>query len=603
MLGHASSDVFFITELDDPAGITGVRLEALTHGDLPFRGPGRSSQGTWSVLEFELFAARPPQLSGGEGQGRAIAAPGESEPAWEKLALVGATADWSEPEQKRDDGKKSSGPVSFLIDGSDDRWWQADRGRGQRNQSSAAVVRFEHPLDLPRGSKLKFVLRMGDMVGCCRLSVTRSPDPQAAPVAHDALLAMAVSAAERDERQRQAVFDAWRRTLPEDQSLARAFAAAWQRYPAALTSVLHLAEREPQNARQTYLLERGEWDKPLRAITPHTPAFLHPLPVELAASPEPPRLVFARWLASSSSPLTARVAVNRIWQAIFGEGLVETSEDFGTRAAVPEHLELLDSLAVEFMQQGWSQKHLIKTIVSSQTYQQDSRTSPSQLDVDPRNRWLTRGPRFRVEAEVVRDIALSTSGLITFAMGGPSVIPPVPQNVLDYNYTYPTYWTPAEGAERYRRTVYGFRKRSMPDPVMANFDGPNGDTACARRVRSNTPLAALTTLNEAIFVESARALALRVLREAEESDAARMDYAFRLCTSRRPTLAERAELLKLLASRRQKIAEGWLNPREITTGSSATLPTLPQAITPQDAAAWTIVSRVLLNLDETLTKN
>ena len=202
----------------------------------------------------------------------------------------------------------------------------------------------------------------------------------------------------------------------------------------------------------------------------------------------------------------------------------------------------------------------------------------------------------------MRDIALTASGLITHKVGGPGIIPPVPQNVLDYNYTYPGYWTPATGPERYRRTVYGFRKRSMPDPVMSNFDAPNGDFSCARRVRSNTPLAALTGLNETIFVESARALALRILKDAATNDAARADYAFLLCTSRPPSDAERKEILSLLKLQRQRLADGWLNPREVTTGDAAKLPELPDESTPQDAAAWTLVARVLLNLDETISK-
>jgi hypothetical protein len=288
---------------------------------------------------------------------------------------------------------------------------------------------------------------------------------------------------------------------------------------------------------------------------------------------------------------------------MFGEGLVETSEDFGTRAPVPEHREVLDWLAVDFMQHGWSQKHLIKTIATSATYQQPSLASPELQECDPRNRLLARGPRFRAEAEIVRDIALSTSGLITHKVGGPPIIPPVPQNVLDYNFTYPAYWIPTEGADRYRRTLYAFRKRSMPDPVLSSFDAPNGDLSCARRVRSNTPLAALTGLNEIIFTEAAQAMALRVLREGGSDDALRADYAFRLCTSRGPSPTERDEILGLLQSRRQRLAEGWLDIREISTGDPAKLPAIPPDTTPQDAAAWTLVCRVMLNLDETISKN
>jgi hypothetical protein len=284
-------------------------------------------------------------------------------------------------------------------------------------------------------------------------------------------------------------------------------------------------------------------------------------------------------------------------------GLVETAEDFGTRAPIPEYRDLLDWLAVDFMEHGWSQKHLIKTIVTSATYQQDSNASPELLERDPRNQLLARGPRFRADAEVVRDMALSISGLITHKIGGPGIIPPVPQNVLDYNYVYPSYWTPTTGPDRYRRAVYGFRKRSMPDPVMSNFDAPNGDFACARRVRSNTPLAALTGMNETIFIEATRALALRILREGGTDDSQRAEYAFRLCTARLPTTAERDEIVSLVQSRRKRLADGWLNPREIATGDAAQLPVLPPNTTPQDAGAWTIAARVLLNLDETLTKN
>jgi hypothetical protein len=254
------------------------------------------------------------------------------------------------------------------------------------------------------------------------------------------------------------------------------------------------------------------------------------------------------------------------------------------------------------MEHGWSQKHLIRTIVTSAVYQQSSKASPALLQSDPRNQWLARGPSFRADAEVVRDIALSVSGLIVQKLGGPSVIPPVPQNVLDLNFTYPAYWKPAEGPERYRRTVYGFRKRSMPDPVMSAFDAPNGDFACARRVRSNTPLAALATLNEPIFVEAARALALRILREGGRNDVERASYAFLLCTSRQPESAERDAVLELLHSRRQRLADGWLNVREVATGDPARLPELPPETTPQDAAAWTLTARVLLNLDETISK-
>jgi hypothetical protein len=461
------------------------------------------------------------------------------------------------------------------------------------------VVQFETPVDLPQGCQLKVVMRLGDMLGCCRVSLTDAPDPKAMPVDHEVALAIESPADSRTESQKRVLFSGWRKGLTEAAPINERIESLWQQYPAALTSVLHLQSRDGAKARVTHRLDRGNWDQPQEPIQPHVPAAFHPL----MQSDEPDRLRFARWIADPRSPLTARVAVNRIWQNVFGVGLVETAEDFGTRAATPEYRELLDWLAVDFMEHGWSQKHLLRTILSSATYQQTSKVSPELFDRDPQNRLLARAPRFRADAEVVRDIALATAGLIHHELGGPSVIPPVPQNVLDYNYVYPSYWIPAEGPQRYRRAVYGFRKRSMPDPAMSSLDSPNGDFSCARRVRSNTPLAALTGLNETIFVEAARAMALRILREGGSSDEQRIEYAYLLAVSRLPSPEEKMALMELLQSRRQKVAEGWLDARAITTGDPAKLPSLPEYTTPQDAAAWTIAARVLLNLDETISKN
>ena len=579
MKGHTSSDVFMIAT-PELHGVTGLQLEALTHRDLPHNGPGRSSNGTWLMQELEVLVRKPDAAE------------------WQKQKLVNATADFSQPESKSDEGKKSAGPVANLIDGKDENSWVADRGIGLRNQPSVAVVQFEQPLEFPEGTQLKVVWRMGDMLGCARFSMTTSITPTAPTVDHAAVLALRVPEEQRTAAQNAAVFTAWRKSVAELKAINDEIDVVLKSQPAASTSILHMAERETSNPRSTHLLDRGNWDQPMQVIDPHVPAAFHAFPEHAPKN----RLGFAQWLTDHRSPLTARVAVNQTWQAIFGTGLVETPEDFGTRAPVPEYRELLDWLAVDFMEHGWSRKHLIRTILTSATFQQSSLVTPELLERDPVNRLLARGPRFRADSEVVRDIALTASGLITHRIGGPGIIPPVPQNVLDYNYTYPGYWTAATGPERYRRTVYGFRKRSMPDPVMSNFDAPNGDFSCARRVRSNTPLAALTGLNETVFVEAARALALRVLKEAATDDAARAEYAFLLCTSRQPTSAERDEVLNLLKSQRQRFADGWLNPREVTTGDPAKLPELPGTTTPQDAAAWTLVARVLLNLDETLSK-
>ncbi|HVA50578.1 MAG TPA: PSD1 and planctomycete cytochrome C domain-containing protein, partial [Pirellulales bacterium] len=421
MIGHPSADVFMIAA---PAldGVTGLRLEALTHHDLPHSGPGRSRLGTWGMNELEAFVKK------------------TDDKDWQKLKLVNATADFSQPEQKQADVKKASGPVAFLIDGKDETTWAADRGVGRRNQPSVAVVQFEQPLQFPAGTQLKLAWRQNDMLGCCRFSITRQAAPSAPAVSHAAMLALATPAASRTIEENIAVFAAWRSGLTEAKPINDEIDALWSKFPQAATSILHMAEQEPDRRRKTYLLDRGNWDQPLRAVEPHTPAAFHSFADDLPRN----RLGFARWLTDVRSPLTARVAVNRVWQAIFGMGLVETSEDFGTRAPVPEYRELLDWLAVDFMRNGWSQKRLIRTIVTSAVYRQSSAASAELVERDPRNVWLARGPRFRADAEVVRDIALCVSGLLTQKLGGPSVIPPVPQNVLDYNFTYPAYWKPAE---------------------------------------------------------------------------------------------------------------------------------------------------------------
>jgi len=242
-------------------------------------------------------------------------------------------------------------------------------------------------------------------------------------------------------------------------------------------------------------------------------------------------------------------------------------------------------------------------IVTSATYRQSSRITPEMYERDQYNRLLARGPRLRVDGEVVRDIALAASGLLTPDVGGPSVYPPAPQFLFAPPVSYePFHWTEETGPNRYRRALYTFRRRSTPYPVLQTFDTPNGESSCVRRARSNTPLQALTTLNETLFVEAAQALALRTLREGGTNDLGRVTFMFRCCDARKPTPAEADELLVLYRKEEQRLAEGWLEPKEIGYPDPAKPPSLPAGATPTQLAAWTVVSRVVLNLDETITK-
>ncbi len=599
VLGHPStSGKLFVTAKPKTRTISAFRIEALRYGDLPFGGPGRSYRGMFAISEIEAWTKSPTDKS------------------WVKMKLTKAAADFAEKEHevepfflnkrggKTEDDRKI-GPASFLIDDNDKTAWRPDRGPILRHTDSVVLVAPATPLQLPEGAEIKLRIIQnhgGDggidnqQLGRFRVGVTAAANPSVAP--HDHAATLALSKPNRTSEDEAILFRAWRNGVKKLQPLNDKIAKLETGFPEASTSVLHAAEPVASERRETHLFDRGAWNKPKHAVKPHTPALLPPL-----NNNRPTRLDFARWLVDSRNPLTARVEVNRIWQAIFGNGLVETSEDFGTRAKTPEHQAVLDWLAADFMEHKWSRKHLIRRIVSSETYQQTSQATPHLLERDPRNRLLTRGPRFRAEAEVVRDIVLTSAGLLNRQIGGESFFPPVPQSLLDYNYFKPDYWEAAKPPERYRRSLYMFRKRAMPDPVMATFDAPNSDSACARRVRSNTPLAALVTLNEPVFVEAAKAMALRIVREGGLGDADWIDYGYRLTTGRPVKPVERNELLRFLKSQRQRLADGWLSISKVGFAEPENQPTLPKGVTPQDVAAWTIASRVLLNLDETLTKN
>jgi hypothetical protein len=303
----------------------------------------------------------------------------------------------------------------------------------------------------------------------------------------------------------------------------------------------------------------------------------------------------------------ARAAVNRAWQSFFGTGIAATSEDLGSQGEAPSHPNLLDWLAVEFMDQGWSMKQLHRTIVMSATYQQDASTNAELLEKDPYNRLLAHGPRFRVDGELVRDIALRASGLINLEMGGPGVYPPSAEFLYLPPASYgPKYWpSHRAGSERYRRALYTFRYRSVPHPALKNFDTPNGDAACVRRDRSNTPLQALTTLNEPLFLECARALALKTIGQGGKKDTDRIRFAFRSCLTRDPTAEESKRLEELLVSQRNRLESGELDAAALLSddsGRPAVKPPPGVDIPSNSLAEWMIVCRVVLNLDETITK-
>ena len=601
-----STRLTVLLESDQP-NITGLRLCGLKHGDLIFGGPGRSYVGNFAISEIRV-----------EGCSR-------DSDAYERIEVSSATADAAsknrliDPYLRRNqEDSRMVGGADYLIDGLWETAWTPDRGPHFHNEPCEAVLQFKEAIQHDAGTKFRIVMefrhggndahgRKNNFIGRFRFDVTGQESPSAAAVTGDVRQALEKPAADRTADDNRKLLVTWALNDERTKSLANSIHKQWNRWPEG-DSVLHLATRDGDDVRDTRILERGSWQSPGSEVQAGVPESLHPL----SSDRQPPnRLTLARWLTDRESPTTARVAVNRIWQAYFGTGLVETTDDFGVRSALPSHPEMLDWLAVEFMQpsiptgkqsEPWSLKHLHRVIVTSDTYQQSAVAAPEAVEIDPQNRLLARGPRFRVDAEMIRDIALAASGLLKDTVGGPSVFPPVPDGLFSLSFTAVDFWDTAKDDERYRRSLYVFRRRSMPDPVLASFDAPSGDAACVRRTYSNTPLAALTSLNATIFTEAAQAMALRLLSKASFNDRDRLIYGYRLCTSRKPIGEEVDALSDLLEATRARLAAGELTAAEIAFNSLTNPADLPPTASPNEAAAWTIVCRVLLNLDATLSK-
>jgi mono/diheme cytochrome c family protein len=596
--GYApTKDVSEIRVKTTVPNITAFRLELLNDPNLPLGGPGRSIKGTCALTEFDVTAAP-------------LNAASKTRP----VKIVRATADVNPPETPLDSifddktgRRRVTGPIAFAIDHDDKTAWGVDIGPHRRNEPRKAVFVADKPVSFPGGTVLTFALsqrhggwnsddNQNNNLGRYRLSVTNAPNATADPIPHNVREILSIPREKRSPAQIAAVFSYWRTTVPEWKEANDAIEHLWRQHPEGASQFV-LAKREMP--RSTHMLKRGDFLKPERTVSPGVPSFLQPLP----PGAPPTRLTFARWLTDRRSPTTARAIVNRVWQTYFGIGIVSTSEDLGSQAETPSHPKLLDWLAVEFMDHGWSLKWLHRQIVTSATYRQSSQVTPENYSRDPYNRLLARGPRFRVDAEIVRDIALETSGLLYARLGGPSVFPPAPDFLFMPPVSYgPKIWKEETGPNRYRRAIYTFRYRSVPYPALQTFDAPNGDFSCVRRARSNTPLQALTSLNEPLFLECARALALNTVWKGGADSQQRLTYAFRRCLSRRPTEEETSALLALYDKEAKHFASDESSALSFAANDVKHAPSLPAGTTVDELAGWTAVSRVLLNLDETITK-
>ncbi len=564
----------------DLTGITAVLLEVLPDPSLPKNGPGRwGASGNFILDEFS-FAAAP-------RKGPA--------PANTNLFFASATADWEQQYYR----------AEHAIDRNPKTGWAIGPRFGERH---FLIARLQDPAGYRGGSRLTFRFDHyhgnSHCIGRFRISVTTEKDPQRQwPLPEDIRLAASKSSSERSADQSKLLAASQRSASEKVRSLERELFALEQlrkQRAAQKFTTLVMQERTEPQPRETYIHLRGDFLTKGKVVVPGTPAVFPPLPQGLP----PNRLALARWLVDPANPLTARVTVNRFWERCFGTGLVKTSEDFGRQGESPSHPELLDWLATEFIASGWDIKAMQKLIVMSATYRQSAATDAKRLEKDFYNRLLSRGPRFRMDAEMIRDQALAVSGLLHQKVGGPSVYPvQVPNLWKEIGFLRPEIgmdeWPVSDGPDLYRRALYTFWRRVCTYPTFATFDAPSREVCVSRRPRTNTPLQALAGLNEPTLLEAARAFGQRILSEGGPNDSARVDYAFTRCVGRPPTDSEHRRLLSFVQQQEQSFRS---DPKAAAALIQVGVAPRPGDLEARKLAVWMTLANVLFNLDETLTK-
>ncbi len=554
------SDTYDFT-FDQPVkGVRALRLEVASDPSLPNDGPGLTYYegpiGGFFLSELHILK---------NGERVKIARADETNSDQEDRISDAAPA---KAKAKARPAKRKASNAEATQDGEMSSGWQVLGGAGQHH---AAVFVFDKPIDIDStfALKMQFERHFACPLGNFRLSVTTSDHATATghPAEVEELLCSDVASVTNP--QRMLIKQRFLECTPELAAQAKQLKQLRSNPPRGQPT-LAMRERPADNPRPTFRHHRGEYLSPKEQVSAAVPAFLPPLPANAPAS----RLAFAQWLVSPENPLTARVFVNRQWQAFFGRGIVKSLEDFGYQSEPPSHPELLDWLAVEFMKQGWSTKKLHRLIVTSATYKQSARTTPELQERDPQNILLARGSRFRLDAEIIRDASLKAAGLLSPKMGGPGVYPPQPVSVTTEGTYGRVEWKTSEGEDRYRRTLYTFTKRTAPFAMATTFDAPTGESCLARRDVSNSPLQALTLLNDQMFMEAASALAKQAIGHAQ-ADEARITFILRRCITRPPAPEE------------MRLFDDFLKQQRAhqLTGESL----------------WTAVSRAALNLDESIT--
>ncbi|MDA9962708.1 PSD1 and planctomycete cytochrome C domain-containing protein [Opitutales bacterium] len=561
-LSHDTA-TFHIDATVDTGGkpITGFRIEVFADPKLPSKGPGLASHGNFVLNEFRAFVV---DLVDADKR--------------RPLIFYSARADFS---QKGWD-------VKGAIDGIEKTGWAISSEMGKSHQ---AAFRLGKPLLNKNPGRLRFELAQlygsRHVIGRFRImAVTGEESDDFAP--EDIRQAILTDASKRSDAQRKLLADHFTKTDPEVGKLRKQLEDLRKKAPKTPTMSVRVITQRKGNPRKTHVFRRGEFKQPLHEVHPNGLTVLHPLKAR-DEQESGDRLDFARWLVEPSNPITPRVTVNQIWGHLFGYGLVRTPGDFGIRGEAPSHPDLLDWLAHYFVEDAkWSRKKLIRLIVHSSTYRQSSVHRSEFVQLDPNNKLLHRQNRFRVEAEIVRDLNLALAGLLSYKVGGPSVFPPLPSGIANLSYANSFKWNTSKGEDRYRRGLYTFFKRTSPHPNLLTFDCPDSNVACVKRNRSNTPLAALVTLNNATFTEAAKAFAERMLKEALPEDEKRIAHGFRLCVARTPEPHETLAFLALLNESRS-----WFKKNPEDAKAFAGDP---------EIAAWAATSRIILNMDEFLTR-
>ncbi|MFO1499553.1 MAG: PSD1 and planctomycete cytochrome C domain-containing protein [Verrucomicrobiota bacterium] len=535
------------------------------------------------------------KINNGAGDSGFYFAVNEDQSSLNRLAFETAYADFA----MENYGAKEA------VDGKPKTGWSIAAHEATNRVDHQAVFVAKKPLGFQGGTRLTIRLkqeseRRQHLLGKFRLSISTAPTEEhqiwaKAPAATRALLAISPE----------------ERTSASEDELARYYRSVDADLDKVRTQIADLRKQEPKDvpstlvmeavgkSRTTHVLLRGNHLNPSDEVQPGTPSILHAWPAGLPVD----RLGFARWLVDPANPLVGRVTMNRIWAQYFGRGIVETSEEFGAQGEFPTHPKLLDWLATELVEQGWSLKAMHRLIVTSATYRQSSDVTPEVLERDPFNRLFARGPRFRLEAEMLRDMALAVGGLLSEKIGGPSVFPHQPDGVWNSPYNGER-WNLSKDGDQFRRGLYTFWRRTAPYASFAAFDAPSREVTCERRPRSNTPIQSLVTLNDPAFMAAANGLAGRILREGGGSLDERLAFAFECCLARRPKPEEIRPLRRLLDQTLERFARDEPAARAISkTGLSASEATEHAGTsTSAERAAWAVISNVLLNLDETLTK-